>query len=516
MAASTSLLIALPLSLLICTLVKYSLVSLRRKTSLPLPPGPKQLPLIGAALQIDPLKPWVTYSQWGAKHGDIVSFNFYGNRVVVLNSERTADDLLERRSRIYSDRPRLSTRFMTGWDFLFSFEHYGNEWRLIRRLFQQSFREQKVPDYQPVQLNSARHLVMNMIDAPAESVWNLLGLCTSSAILTTVYGYNVNDLDDPFFHITDKTLSTAMPLLIPEKSMILDTLPFVKYLPTFLPGTSIVREASEARQWAKQFTDIPFNFTLDKIKSDQAFPCVLADTIRHSTESGQSFPANNIKKFVSTAFVGGADTSSSTLQSLVLAMVLNPAIQERAQADLESVVGMERLPAFEDRQSLPYIDAIIREAMRWGPVLPLGVAHAVTEDDVYEGYFIPKGSTIVANAWAMSRDPHRYPDPEAFRPERFLTKEGTLNGDGVRWSFGWGRRICPGRYSAFNAIWAAAATMLFAYRFERATDENGVPIDITPEWTCALVSRPKAVPVYIVPRFDKVKLAQLIEESKHD
>ncbi|EIW83985.1 cytochrome P450 [Coniophora puteana RWD-64-598 SS2] len=513
MALSTSsLVLGLSLSLLIFALVKYSL----KKASLPLPPGPRQLPFIGAARQIDTLKPWVTYAQWGAKYGDIISCNLFGQRTVVLNSEKAADDLLERRSRFYSDRPAHSARSMAGWDFNFTFDGYGNDWRLTRRIFQQAFREQKVRDYQPAQLNAARRLVVNIMDAPAESVWDLLSLCTSSAILATVYGYEVDTLDDPFFNITNQALTTAMPLLIPGKARITDAFPFVKHLPTFLPGTSVVRESLLARKWAKLFSDVPFNFAIDKMQSEQAFSCVLADAIRHGRENDQNYPESNLKKAVSTAFAGGADTSTSTLQSLVIAMALNPAVQEKAHADLVAVVGMDRLPTFEDQTSLSYIDAIVRETMRWGPVVPLGVSHAVMEDDVYEGYFIPKGSTIVANAWAMSRDPRRYPDPEAFRPERFLTKEGALSDDDVRWSFGWGRRICPGRYSALNAIWAAAATMMFAYRFEKATDENGLPIDITPEWTCALVSRPKAIPVHIVRRLDKVKLAQLIEESKHE
>jgi len=201
---------------------------------------------------------------------------------------------------------------------------------------------------------------------------------------------------------------------------------------------------------------------------------------------------------------------------MVIAMVLNPAVQERAQAELAAVLGSERLPMFEDQQAIPYIDAIIRETLRWAPPGPLGFSHAVTEDDVYEGYFIPKGSTIVANSWAMSRNSHRYPDPEVFRPERFLTNEGTLSEDDVRWVFGWGRRICPGRYSALNAIWAAAATMLLTYRFEKARDCNGDPIEFTPEWTYTLVSRPMPVPISIVPRFSKLKLAQMMEESKHN
>jgi len=116
----------------------------------------------------------------------------------------------------------------------------------------------------------------------------------------------------------------------------------------------------------------------------------------------------------------------------------------------------------------------------------------------------------------MSRDPRRYPDPEAFQPERFLTKYGTLNDDDVRFTFGWGRRICPGRYSAFAVTWIAAASLLTAYTFEKAKDENGVEIDPVPMWTTGLTRKPKPVPLGVVPRFSRSKLEQLVKDAQHD
>jgi len=154
--------------------------------------------------------------------------------------------------------------------------------------------------------------------------------------------------------------------------------------------------------------------------------------------------------------------------------------------------------------------------MRWNPVLPLGIPHFSVEDDAYEGYFIPKGTTVTANAWSMSRDPRRYPEPEAFRPERFLTKDGELNGDDVRFTFGWGRRVCPGRYSAFAAIWIAVASMLTAYTFERVKDDNGVEIDPIPEWSIGVTRKPKPLPLRIVPRFSQSKLEQMVNDAHHD
>lgn len=100
-------------------------------------------------------------------------------------------------------------------------------------------------------------------------------------------------------------------------------------------------------------------------------------------------------------------------------MVLYPEVQRTAQAEIDRVIGNDRLPGLDDQPNLPYIDALMKEVFRWNPVTPLGrslslchpipnvanrrnspgLPHVSTEDDVYEGYFIPKGSTILANIW---------------------------------------------------------------------------------------------------------------------
>jgi len=80
-------------------------------------------------------------------------------------------------------------------------------------------------------------------------------------------------------------------------------------------------------------------------------------------------------------------------------MVLFPDAQRKAQKELDTVLSSHRLPEFEDYTSLPYIVALEQEVLRWHPLLPIGVVHAVSEDDVVDGYFIPKGTIIAGNSW---------------------------------------------------------------------------------------------------------------------
>ena len=82
-----------------------------------------------------------------------------------------------------------------------------------------------------------------------------------------------------------------------------------------------------------------------------------------------------------------------------MAMTLYQGAQKRAQAEIDRVVGRDRLPDFSDLNDLPYLTAMIKELLRWGVTAPLGAAHAVMEDDVYEGWFIPAGTTFLENVW---------------------------------------------------------------------------------------------------------------------
>jgi cytochrome P450 len=89
----------------------------------------------------------------------------------------------------------------------------------------------------------------------------------------------------------------------------------------------------------------------------------------------------------------------TSLLTFLLAMLLFPEAQEKAQEELDKVVGLGRLPEYEDRERLPYTNALCKEVLRWHPVAPFSIPHRVTQDDVFGGYFIPTGSIVLGNTW---------------------------------------------------------------------------------------------------------------------
>jgi len=184
----------------------------------------------------------------------------------------------------------------------------------------------------------------------------------------------------------------------------------------------------------------------------------------------------------------------------LLAMLLYPNAQKRAQDEIDAVVGVDRLPDFDDKPSLPFLEAIFRETLRWYPVVPLGIPHASTNSDIYRGYDIPAGALVIANIWALSRDPEKYPSPSYFKPERFLDGSGNLTNDTVDFAFGFGRRVCVGRHFAVNSLWLAMARVLASFSIERQRDKFGEPIEPKVEWVDGVTSMPKPFCCKLVPR----------------
>ena len=168
-------------------------------------------------------------------------------------------------------------------------------------------------------------------------------------------------------------------------------------------------------------------------------------------------------------------------------MVTYPDVRKRAQEELDSVVGRTRIPTFSDLPHLPYICAMVKEALRWRPVSPFAIPHVSTEHDWYNGMFIPKGTMVIPNVWHLNQDPEIYgADAAYFNPARFLEASGEVMScapetkeDG-HFTYGFGRRVCLGKQLANNSLFIDFAMMLWACAIEPGKDENEktIPIDV--------------------------------------
>ncbi|KAJ7192874.1 cytochrome P450, partial [Mycena pura] len=168
--------------------------------------------------------------------------------------------------------------------------------------------------------------------------------------------------------------------------------------------------------------------------------------------------------------------------TFILACILYPQWIPRAQREIDAVVGQDRLPSFKDRPHLPYVEALVRETVRWRPAARFGIPHQSTADDVveYKGteYFIPKGSIIYAVTWAIEHEQERFENHDMFQPERFLDDASNLKPGYETSAFGFGRRVCPGIPFAERTLWINIAMILWTFNIRKSEEpdpKTGLP-----------------------------------------
>ncbi|KAI6099754.1 cytochrome P450 [Pisolithus sp. B1] len=481
------------------------------RNGLPLPPGPRGLPLVGNVLDMDIAAPWTTYERLGKRYGGVLYCTLLGQELVIINDEEIHHELMVKRSSIYADRPYLRTNDLFGMTWITALLPYGDEWRLHRKLFNAAFSKQTCKKYQPVQMKKVHQLLVNLLSTPLDYSSHFATL-SAAIIMAITYGYDVAPNDDPFVDNIARLVELFVSAMTTERATLLSAIPLLTYIPSWFPGGQFQNQAAECRTLVQVVLEDPVKYVRDKMASGTAptsFVCVMFEM-----ETGNDVASSKneaVKAVAATVFLGGAETTSATLLVFLLAMVLYPETQAKAQEEIDQVVGDARLPEFSDREKLPYVEAVFLEVLRWHPIKPLLLPRKTTTADVFQGMYIPKGATVVTNVWAMTRNEKRYPNPAVFNPERHLTASGTLAEDTPSPYFGLGRRICPGRHIADQSIWAGIVSILATLRIQKARNEAGHEVDFTPEFTTGLAPHPKAFPCSIEPRSSKA--AQLIYAS---
>ncbi|CAI7623090.1 unnamed protein product [Penicillium glandicola] len=184
-------------------------------------------------------------------------------------------------------------------------------------------------------------------------------------------------------------------------------------------------------------------------------------------------------------------------------MAKYPDAQRKAQEELHRVCP-DRMPQFEDCDQLPYVNALIKETIRWIPIAPIGFPHAVSQDIICGGYRIPEGAVIIPNVWGFLHDPSTFRDPMEFIPERFFdTKDWPAEPDLTHTVFGWGRRACPGRKVADSALFLTTAQFLRVFEVKKALDDTSHEIEPLIEVKAGTVVHPEPFPVRIVLQSDE-------------
>ncbi|KAI0646467.1 cytochrome P450 [Trametes meyenii] len=433
-----------------------------------------------------------------AKYGDVIYMNVLGQPMVILGSYKALYELLEVRSAISSDRPPSPMAELTGispWDFVH--EGYNDRWRTRRRAFHQLFYTNTIKGYRPTQLRHTQRFLQKLTEHPDNFIGHVRHYF-GSAIMNIVYGIQTaDDENDKYLLMARKTMDVATEFLVPGRYMV-EVIHSLRHLPSWFPGAGFKRWALSKRKVVLALRNVPFDVVKEEMANGTARPSIAASLLEKQAELDDAATAEHEEVARDITALAYVNTTFSSVVAFFLAMTNFPEVQAKAQAELDAVVGPGRLPHFDDRPSLPYINALVKECLRWHIVVPLSLPHRTTEDEVYNGYFIPKGTLILSNTWALSRDPEEYPDPEAFMPERFLDSKTR---DPATFIFGAGRRICAGRHFADASLFIIVASVLHTLTIAPPLDDSGKPVKVEPKVTThMLLSYPEPFKCRIKPR----------------
>ncbi|KAH6919340.1 cytochrome P450 98A3 [Coprinopsis sp. MPI-PUGE-AT-0042] len=463
----------------------------RNPLNLPPPPGPPKVPFFGNKFQMSKPGPlWETYTEWAREYGDMFYLTSPGENVLVLNSLPAITELLERRSSKYSDRTVLPAIEMAKADWNFGLFPYGSWWRAHRRAFHQQMNQQAVPHYRPIiQLHMTKFL-RSLSRAPEKGL-DYTHTLFGEIIMHLAYGIKDEQYIKNLTELAEAQIQGLTKAIVPGRFLV-NTLPFLRHVPDWCPGTGW-------KKFVKHLADMNEEMTREGTQDE--YPSMVGHLLERLPSDGPEARGEELvaQNVTTVAYVGGADTTIGTASGLILALAMHPDVQRRAQEEIDTTIGPYRLPDFDDYERLPYLQALVKEVVRMWPVAPLAVPHAASEDDVYNDYFIPRGTIVMPNSWAIFRDPAIYPDPYEFRPERFL-KDGKINPDILdpnACAFGFGRRYVQpllscssltkhflptesvqGRWLSQESLSLYSASLLALFTVSPAKDAAGSPIPL--------------------------------------
>ncbi|KAJ3552999.1 hypothetical protein NM688_g3851 [Phlebia brevispora] len=497
-----------------------SYVAKYRQRRARLPPGPRPLPFFGNLFDMPKEKPWMKFVEWSNKYGsDILFVDIPQKPTIILNSYQAAYDLMEKRSGNYPDRPGLKMDELTGWDWALSLMPYGTRWREVRRAFHQYFNNDAVKAYRGTITREVRQLLLRESKKSGRIRMKSISRLFAAITLDVTYGLQIQDEDDEFISLANR----AVEVVNENRTRVfwIEYFPWLAYIPAWIPSPY-----SYALAYARQRKEIVdrtrtegFDLAAEAFAEGTASPSMTQKLLQRLEDrfagtddyerqkqviidaTGMAYGAavdtvsiiSDLKDVLLTAHQQG-----STASSFLVAMAMFPDVQKKAQEELDRVIGLNRLPTVEDIEGLPYIQAMCMEALRWMPVIPVTAPHSALEDDEYKGFYIPRGTGVVVNSWAILHDPEEYPEPERFNPDRFMLKE-VLNPK-VREptaAWGYGRRICAGRHIAKETLSLMMASILHVFNVEAMLSEDE---RLTMNSTNTAVAYPESVPCRLKPR----------------
>ncbi|KAJ8122063.1 hypothetical protein ONZ43_g1645 [Nemania bipapillata] len=407
-----------------------------------------------------------------------------GTQAVVINNWKVARDLLDQRGAIYSSRPPFLAAPMVmppPGDYHLAMLEYGPKWRKERKTMMDFVKESEIEKRYPIDEAESSQLVYELLTEPArfqEHVTRYFG----AILITSVYGIRAKDFSDNshvnrFFDLMADWAVITSPGCIPP----VDIFPFLKYVPEFLtPWRGWKQRVQSVGQKQHALYRELAAGVRERMAHGRSRECFMLDLLRRQEKDGYS--DTDLEYMGGVLMEGGAETTTNTFETFLLAMAAYPAILKRAQAEVDGFYGSAQMPTRTNEAELPYLTACLLEIFRWRPGIPSGIPHATTQDDTYEGFFIPANTMVILNVEEIDHDSEEFDNPEEFDPTRFLrhatgsrtSLAQSSDGHARRpvWTFGGGRRVCPGQVMAQRSLLLTMAKVVWCFDIEAVSPDE--------------------------------------------
>ncbi|KXN84122.1 O-methylsterigmatocystin oxidoreductase [Leucoagaricus sp. SymC.cos] len=481
-----------------------------------LPPGPKPLPLLGNIRDLTAKELWLPALQWSKEYGDVVYVHVLGQGLVFLNTPEAIFDLLDKRGGIYSDKPQLvMTGELCGCKNMVAFTSYGDQSKRQRRLMHKAFGIQAIPAYYPLLQTETAAFLRRLAADPSEYESHVRRYA-GGLTLSVVYGYEAKSNEDRFLQLAEECVDLLANRIASGGGIWpVDIIPALQYLPDWVPGAGFKVKARKWKAKMEEFVEKPYEYVKNSMRSGDYKPSFCSTLLEDEKSQAEENFEFDLKWTANSMYSASGDTTITTVYHFIMAMLSYPEVLMKAQKEIDNVVGTDRLPTMADRNSLPYVQAVVNESLRWGAPVPLNLPHRLMEDDVYRGMHIPKGSLVFGNIWAITRDERIYPNPEQFNPERFMKnvdEEIAKRRDPKNYVFGFGRRRCPGANLVDSSVWLLIASIIATMDISKSVNEKGKTIEPEYVFDNFIFRRPNNFKCDIRPRSEKA--LELIRQTE--
>ncbi|NXO17456.1 CP2DR protein, partial [Oriolus oriolus] len=414
------------------------------------------------------------------KFGNIFSLQNCWTNVVVLNGYETVKEALVHKSEDFADRPYFPIYEHVGYGKNSEgivVARYGHVWKEQRRFALTTLRnfgmgkkslEERVGDEAGFLCSAIKSEEGKSFD-----IHVLLNNAVCNVICTIVFGKRF-DYGDETFNEMSKLVQNSLNEETGFLPQLLNAVPILVHIP------GLPQKAFQGLWKFMDFIDVILHEHMETW--DPAYTRDLTDVFLKEMEKGKAaeengFHYNNLRLVTADLFTAGTETSATTLRWALLYMLVHPDIQSKVQAEIDKVIGRERAPTMNDQASMPYTNAVIHEVQRYGDIVPIGLPHMTYRDTELQGFFIPKGTTVITNLSSVLKDEAVWEKPQEFYPKHFLDANGQFVKPEAFLPFSAGRRACLGERLARMELFLFFTTLLQKFTFVLPEDQPRPRLD---------------------------------------